>query len=159
MKRRMVAWLLVLGLAGWAAGCDDDNADGGRPSQEEEAEEEAGGDLATNAVVSVAGTWLFKHEVMVLEQNYMAVTGRVEVSGFEQDPGNPVEYPVPVVGSVETNGAVALSELLIYPQNPDQSYTIDKVGALSGDALVLQVIRGQDPQTQTWTRQAAAGAE
>lgn len=109
---------------------------------------------ATNARISVTGTYTFKRETMALKQNGNALTGSVVVAGFVQDPAHPIQLPVPVVGSVDALGIVELQELLIYPLDHSRDFVIEKAGSFSdANTLVLNVIKGQTPQTQIWIRQ------
>ncbi|HAL91576.1 MAG TPA: hypothetical protein DCM68_00935 [Verrucomicrobia bacterium] len=135
----------------WGFGCESGDSNG-TPETNDAAEtnSDAG---ETNAAASLTGVYTFKHETMELEQNGSSLTGGVVVAGFVQNPANPVQWPVPVVGSVDAKGVVRLQELLIYPVNPAQNYVIDKVGELVGsNKLVLAVTAGQTPQTQVWIR-------
>ena len=115
------------------------------------AETTAATTAVTVANTSLTGDWLFKHEVMRLQQSGASLQGAVYAGAA--DPADPVEVPVPVVGSVRSDGVVRMSELINYLNDPSRNYTIDKVGGLrDANTLVLQVTRGQTPQTQTWTR-------
>lgn len=107
---------------------------------------------ATTQNVSLTGNWYFKHEVMKLKQSGASLQGGVYAGGA-QDPANPIQVPVPVVGSVSASGVVKLSELIIYTLNPASNYNIDKVGGLSDpNTLALRVTKGQAPATQIWVR-------
>jgi len=165
---------MVAALA-WGGGCGDD--DGGSSARNEANGDSTGTQTAgqttngvgqatnapaqttnappaaTNKAISVTGTYAYKKETMVLKQSGNAITGTVVVAGFVQDPANPVQLPVPVVGSVDALGIVELQELLHYPLNPAKDYVIEKVGSFAdANTLVLNVLKGQAPHTQTWIR-------
>lgn len=152
MKMRNWTCGLMMGMAmAWGFGCESDNSDG-TPETNDAAETNPDA-VETNAAASLTGIYTFKHETMELEQNGSSLTGGVVAAGFVQDPANPVQWPVPVVGSVDAEGVVQLQELLIYTLNPAQNYVIYKVGELVGsNKLVLAVTAGQKPQTQVWIR-------
>lgn len=147
--------------------CNNGGGDGGDPDVEAASDSDASDTSATTndntaattsaatavtaANTSLTGDWLFKHEVMRLQQSGASLQGAVYAGAA--DPADPVEVPVPVVGSVRSDGIVRMSELINYLNDPSRNYTIDKVGGLrDANTLVLQVTRGQTPQTQVWTR-------
>lgn len=145
------------------AGCNSDNNDSDADTTDTNTTAQVEDDAETNTTaettattptqnVSLTGNWYFKHEVMKLKQSGASLQGGVDAGGA-QDPANPVQLPVPVVGSVRSDGVVKLSELIIYTLNPAANYNIDKVGGLSdANTLVLRVTKGQTPQTQVWVR-------
>lgn len=158
---RLPAFLLPLLLL--SAGCDDlpggngDDKKTATPAKtttttttqsDDEAEEE------TPAVTNtVTGTWYYKHEVMKLTQSGASIQGTTALTiAFTNDPANPIQYPVPTVGSVGTDGTIKISELINYTKQPSKSYKVEKVGTLKGNTLTLNVVKGQAPHVQTWTR-------
>ncbi|MFO1521680.1 MAG: hypothetical protein U1F77_13520 [Kiritimatiellia bacterium] len=108
---------------------------------------------APPAVVGVTGTWYYKKEIMRLKQSGSSIQGSTEVIGFVNNPADPLESPVPTVGSMQADGTVKVSEIINYIKHPAKNYTVDKVGKLKdANTLVLNVVKGQAPHTQTWIR-------
>ena len=108
---------------------------------------------ATPAVVGVTGTWYYKKEIMRLKQTGASIQGSTEVIGFVTDPVDPIESPVPTVGSMQADGTVKISEIINYIKHPAKNYNVDKVGKLKdANTLVLNVVKGQAPHTQTWIK-------
>ena len=150
MKNMLWTVICALALAGGLTACDDGGGGNDNNSNTN------GTSTATNDDgISLTGNWVFKQEVMELAHSGLSLQGNVKVAGFVNDAANPVQYPVPVVGSISADGAtVNIAEILHFPRHPAGDYRIEKTGTLSadGNALTLRVISGQTPQTQVWTR-------
>ena len=154
---RLPAFLLPLMLL--AAGCDDlpgGNADDKKPATPAKTTTPttpttpAPAPAVTN---TVTGSWYFKHEVMKLTQSGASIQGTTALTvAFNNDPANPVQYPVPTVGSVATDGTIKITELVNHTKQPAKSFKVEKVGTLKGNTLTLNVVKGQAPHVQTWTR-------
>ena len=111
-------------------------------------------EVAADANGSVTGTWIYKHETMVLKQSGTTITGTTVAAGFTQDPADPITYPVPTNGSMDAAGVVRVDEFIIYTANPAKNYRVKKVGKLTdgGAKLSLDVVAGQKAHTQVWVK-------
>ncbi len=155
---RLLAFLLPLMLL--SAGCDD--LPGGNETKKtttttttKTTAMESDDETETTPAVTntVTGTWYYKHEVMKLTQSGASIQGSTSLTiAFNNDPANPIQYPVPTVGSVGSDGTIKISELINYTKKPTKNYKVDKVGTLKGNTLTLNVVKGQAPHVQTWTR-------
>lgn len=153
MKRMLRTMICALAVAGGLTACD--NGGGGNDNNDNSANTNNTSAAANDDGISLTGNWVFKQEVMELAHHGLSLQGNVKVNGFVNDAANPVQYPVPVVGSISADGAtVNITEILHYPNHPAGDYRIEKTGTLSadGNTLTLAVISGQTPQTQVWTR-------
>jgi hypothetical protein len=152
---RLPAFFLPLMLL--AAGCDDlpgGNADDKKPATPAKPATPKSPTTPAPAVTNtVTGSWYYKKEIMKLTQSGASIQGTTALTTtYNNDPANPIQYPVPTVGSVESDGAIKISELINYTKQPAKNYKVDKVGTLKGDTLTLNVVKGQAPHMQTWTR-------
>lgn len=140
--RRLGVVLATLLLAGCEAPWDDEQSP---PPDDNDRDDRA---------VSLAGTWTWKHETMVLRPEGRLYVGTTRVEGFRQDPNNPVVYPVPTEAAITPDGRVRVEEHIIYVTQPKRNFDVVKLGRLeSPDRLVLEVVAGQRPHTQIWIRQ------
>ena len=151
---RLLALLLPLMLL--AAGCDDlpgGNGEDKKPATPAKPTTPTAPAPAPAVTNTVTGSWYYKKEVMKLTQSGASIQGTTALTTtYNNDPANPIEYPVPTVGSVDPDGTIKISELINYTQQPAKNYKVDKVGTLKGDTLTLNVVKGQAPHVQTWTR-------
>lgn len=150
---------LFLALSALASGCDDDDKKStSATTQETAADDTVAGETETEDAPAVAtgdvtGVWVYKHEVMRLKQTGSSIQGTTEVTGFVLNPAEPIEHPVRTPGSMAADGTVKLTELVTYLANPAKSFNVVKVGRLkNANTLVLQVVSGQTPHTQTWIK-------
>lgn len=120
------------------------------PAAEEEDDEET----PAAATGTVTGTWVYKHETMVLKQSGTTITGTTAAAGFTQNAADPITYPVPTNGSMDAAGVVRVDEFIIYTKHPAKNYRVKKVGKLinGGAALSLDVVAGQKAHTQVWIK-------
>lgn len=111
-------------------------------------------EVVADANGSVTGTWVYKHETMVLKQSGSTITGTTVASGFTQNAADPITYPVPTNGSMDAAGVVRVDEFIIYTKNPAKNYRVKKVGKLTdgGAKLSLDVVAGQKAHTQVWIK-------
>ncbi len=149
---RFPAMLLPLVLL--ASGCDDlpgGNADEKKPATPAKPSTPAA--PAPAVTNTVTGSWYYKKEIMKLTQSGASIQGTTALTvPYNNNPANPIEYPVPTVGSVGTDGTIKIAELINHTKQPEKNYTVDKVGTLKGNTLTLNVVKGQAPHVQTWTR-------
>lgn len=155
--RIVLTGFVALALAGGLAACDRGHSNNDSTSTTTNTTSSTTNDttLSTNGTVSLTGNWVFKHEVMALVQSGLSLQGGVSVNGFVNDPADPVTYPVPVVGSISTDGAkIHVTEILHHPKHPSRDSRIEKSGALSADGniLTLNVLSGQAAAVQVWVR-------
>jgi hypothetical protein len=152
---------MLAGSSFLTAGCNGDGGDDAPaaeqkadPVAEDTADEESEEEDETKWVKgNVTGNWYYKNEIMKLKQSGASIQGTTEVIGFVNNPADPVEVPVPTVGSMASDGTVKVDELLIYTKNPAKNFKIKKVGGLkNANTLVLEVISGQKAHTQTWVK-------
>lgn len=168
---RLLAALLLAGFTA-TTGCDDNDKKTPAPAatetadttdeaaddaEEDTADETAGEDTVDDTPAAsardVTGNWYYKKEIMRLKQKGSSIQGTTEVIGFVNNPADPIESPVRTPGSMDADGTVRLTELVTYTANPSKSFNVVKVGKLKdANTLVLNVISGQAPHTQTWTR-------